>query len=143
MSGIASGLSKKLVFLLLIILTVNSAAEPVMFFRKESDLLRPKPFETIRYTLAYSNGGDELATNVTVTDYLPSRTVLSANSAEVSNVLYAGTAIVEYWAFGSWRQSSYGDTNALCQTVEKVRWALDRAVRPGEAGRLVFRAVVK
>jgi uncharacterized repeat protein (TIGR01451 family) len=119
---------------------------PVVVLAKSVDFTTRRPFEILRYTIAYSNAGPTAAAGgFELIDAFPFESRIVTNSAENQTGLHAGTAAVSYatnLATGVWQNDAY-DTPATVPGIRRVRWVLSAPIAPDEKGTITFEVQVR
>ena len=115
--------------------------------RVEASKANVVPGDTVIYTVAYSNNGNQPATNVIINNPVPEHMLYLDNSAEG-----AGTRI----DFSTDKGKSYGPLAALkvtnkagrerparAEDITNLRWTIEKPLAPGGKGTVSYRAKLK
>ncbi|MBN1897857.1 MAG: hypothetical protein JW827_03685, partial [Spirochaetes bacterium] len=104
---------------------------PVISMNVIKEMLPAKSKKKIMlHTIIYSNATIYPAENIVLTEYVPERTVLISDSAEISNHIHEGNVKVYYATNiegNEWFSSRY-DTRERAYKVKKILWEFDTAL---------------
>jgi uncharacterized repeat protein (TIGR01451 family) len=123
----------------------------VQQFRKVVPAKKAAPGEILTYTVAYSNKGDEAATNVVIDDPVPAGASYVANSAtgDGSEITFSNDGGRTYarpvMLFFNYRLPSSQKVERRVATPDQythVRWTVAK-VAPGTSGQLTFQVKIK
>lgn len=104
------------------------------------------PGETLVYSLLYRNGAPESASNIVLTMPVPEEVVYVENSAAAlgTQVMFSVDDGVSFSPRGDLSVSVNGvKRNALSEEISHIRWSFSEDLRPGDSGRIGYRAQLK
>lgn len=109
---------------------------------------RVLPGEDLFYQLAYDNGSEDEAENVSLVMAVPSEVVYSENSVTSgdmdTSIAFSTDGGVSYAPRGELTVSQDGNPRpAVSEDITHIRWNFNDPVAPGAAGSVGFSAVVR
>jgi uncharacterized repeat protein (TIGR01451 family) len=111
---------------------------------------KASPGDTVIYTITYRNEGETEARDILVNDPIPRGTVYVLNSAEgkdaditfsIDNGKTYSKPPIKYMVKKA--DGTQEETEAPAEAYTHVKWVINKAVLPGQAGQVSFKVSVK
>lgn len=106
---------------------------------------KARPFETLTYTIRYSNISSFTSANVDVVEALPVNLLLMTNSSEISNAPHAGSVAVYYgtnYTNNIWLNANF-DSSTTISRIKKIRWIINTPLPPSQSGTFKFKVIIR